>query len=300
MAQLVVLVTGLLPTSIGKTNVVAAIAAGLKREGVKVLAVKPYALFDWFTDYSSTLLSQEQGLPLSGDVVRLREAAGAKEGYTLLNPVSLVSAPLVPRTFIEARSPSSYYTLYGDPYRRLVLARTTYYMEGAYSVVYVNRWPLNRGLVRIDGQVLGSMIRRAARVYEFATLRDFREVVERAAYQALRSVLGYLANKYRALVIEGFSDLAWPLPADMGVSVVIAVAPGEALIYSADKYRMAVALKRGSVGGIRDVLLKDIFNLLNPEAIFDLPPVASNELPESLVEKYKDLIGYVLELLEAY
>jgi len=79
------------------------------------------------------------------------------------------------------------------------------------------------------------------------------------------------------------------------VHAVIAVAPGMAVAYDPERYKLAVRLK-AEVGG--EVRLEDLVDYLTPRAYFNLPPPSYGELPETRAEKLSPLVEYIARLAE--
>lgn len=295
-----ILVVGLLPSDSGKTTLATGIAAGLSSLGYRVVPFKPISAHNWYTQYSATLANLDRGIPLSEDIIKLAEASGASERMEALNPVDILTAPLNPGGFLDARAPSSFYSYMGDFFRQALISRISFVRSDGsiVSVGYRNKGIIEKNLVVYRREILERVTRRLSRVEDFTSVKALAEVLARNSMPAVDSALRYLDRRHRIILIESFNDAAWPLPAGAAVDMVIAVSPGLALIYDPARYRMAVQLREHAMPSFRSAVLSDVFDLVNPLMRLEVPPVPYGTVPESIAEKIDELVGLVSRAIE--
>ena len=300
MASAGVLIVGLVERGAGKTTLAVAVASALRKVGGRPGVFKPVARHDWFTQYDLTLENLRRRGLFCEDVVRLSRVAGIREPYELLNPVDVLLAPLDPTTFIDFRVPNTYYSFQGDLARRTILARLAVHREGELRrIALVNEWSLDRGILVVDEEVIEGVLEGVDEVVRVESIDAFKRALLSKSTKAVESCYRLLSERYPILVVEGYGDVAWPLPWRARVDVVLAVAPGVVLVYDPVKYKTAVELVSSAGKLYRGVRVSDIFGLLRPERAFKVGPVGKVELPESFsLRKYGGLLSYLVELLE--
>ncbi len=289
---------GLVPQRVGKTWVVSGLLAGLRERGVRCCGLKPLSSHDWYMDYGTTALSLREGLPLSGDVLELREAAGADEPLCVLNPVHLVLAPPDPAAFVELRVPGMYYVYVRSLDKRVLASRVTLLEAGSPALLgYLNEGASRRGVMAVGPGEVARALRRVDSLRRVGSAREVLRATEELAPRAIGGALDLLSGRYRVLVVEGYLDHAWTLPPREPVDLVVAVAPGSLLVYDPARYAGAISVRaQGRLGG--HVTLSDVFPLLTPVRSFRLEPMGGLEPPETKAERVGELVDLVVALLE--
>lgn len=296
--NLLVLIVGMARERVGKTALAEGLAAGLRELGFKVGLMKPTGFLDWYRDYATVREGAELGMLASREAFEARLLLGMRDPPEVLNPLAGLIAPLNLKAFYDYRVPRSFFIYQADVARRLVALRVTVFRGGGpASRGYVNRTLLEKGLTLLGREEVEDLLRRVEHVEEVHTPRELAVAAAGRAPEAIRSCLAHLSARYRVMIVEGLGDAAWPL-SDLSISVhaVIAVAPGVAVAYDPERYRLAVKLKAEVSGEVR---LEDIADYLVPRAYFKLPPLSCGELPETRAERLSPLIDYVARLAEA-
>ena len=288
----VVLVLGMLPAPVGKTQVAQGLVRGLAEVGFKAAHMKPTALLDAYRDW---LHLREYGL-VAREAVSARELLGVREPAELLSPVVMLTVPVSAKAFYDYSVPRSFFVYQADEARRLVAVRVASPEAGGLrSLALVNPVLLERGLSLMGREEVMGLLKRVELLEE---VRDRSQMLSRAnslAASAVEKCLAYLSERYRVLVVEGFSDGAWPL-GSLGVrpAAVLAVAPGQVVAYDPAKFAAVVGASAGVRGSVR---LEDVAGFIHPEAYFRLPMpgLGGGEAREGAADA---LMGYVLAKLE--
>ncbi|RLE96876.1 MAG: hypothetical protein DRJ96_05330 [Thermoprotei archaeon] len=296
--NLLVLIVGMTREGVGKTALAEGLAAGLKELGFRVGVMKPMGFLDWYKDYAVVREGAEEGVLASREAFEARLLLGLRDPPEVLNPLAGLVAPLNLKAFYDYRVPRSFFVYQADIMRRTVVLRVTLLKAGeTVSQGYVNKTLLEKGLTILDRDDVMNLLKRADRVEEVYSPHELAAIVASRAPEAIRSCLSRLSTKYRLIIVEGLGDAAWPLSdLSIGVHAVVAVAPGMAVAYDPERYKLAVELKAEVSGEVR---LEDIADYLTPRAYFRLPPLSYGELPETRAEKLSPLIEYVARLAEA-
>jgi Predicted P-loop ATPase/GTPase len=226
----IVLVLGLLQEPAGKTRVAQRLVQELAEVGFKALHVKPAALLDAYRDW---LHLREYGL-VAREAVSARELLGAREPAELLNPVAMLTVPVSAKAFYDYGVPQSFFVYQADEARRLVAVRlASPDVGGVKSFALVNPVLLERGLSLVGREEVLGLLKRVEALEE---VRDRAQMLSRAnalAANAVERCLSRLSERYRVLVVEGYSDGAWPLGSlEARPAAVLAVAPGQVVAYA--------------------------------------------------------------------
>jgi len=262
----------MLPHPLGKTQLAQRLVRGLAEVGYRAVHVKPIALLDAYRDW---LHLREYGL-VAGEAVSARELLGAREPAELLNPVAMLTVPVSAKAFYDYSVPRSFFVYQADEARRLVAVRiASPDAGGVKSLALVNPVLLERGLSLMGREEVLGLLKR---VDTFEEVRDRAQVLSRAntlAASAVKRCLEHLSERYRVLVVEGYSDGAWP-PGSLEVrpAAVLAVAPGQVVAYDPGKFVAVVGASAGVRGNVR---LEDVAGFIHPEAYFRLPPPGLGE-----------------------
>ncbi|RLF03999.1 MAG: hypothetical protein DRK00_07680 [Thermoprotei archaeon] len=296
--NLLVLIVGMVREEVGKTALAEGLAAGLRELGFRVGVMKPMGFLDWYRDYPVVREGAEEGMLASREAFEVRLLLGLRDPPELLNPLAGLVVPLNLKAFYEYRVPRSFFVYQADIMRRTVVLRVTTFRAGEpVSQGYVNRTLLEKGLTLLSRDDVRDLLKRVNHVEEVYSPHELAAVAASRAPEAVRSCLAHLSTRYRLIIVEGLGDAAWPL-SDLSIDVhaVVAVAPGVAVAYDPERYKLAVKLKAEVSGEVR---LEDIADYLVPRAYFRLPPLNYGELPETRAEKISPLIDYVARLAEA-
>ncbi len=300
MNSIKVLITGLYEKRSGKTYLASAILYALRTLGFKPGFFKPLSIHNWFTEYDTTLENLRFKSLFSRDVATLSQIAKIKDPYELLNPVDVLTAPLDPTVFINARVPDMYYSFSHDLLKTTLMARFSRYEDGVlYNRYLINEWALRRNILLVDEELIDRIMKNADEIAEIDTTKTFAYLMNKNFMNSVRSCLKAIESRYQIVVIESYGDLAWPLPRETRVSIVFAVAPGRVLIYEASRFKMAVELKKPLRGLHTNVRLNDIIGLLKPIKSFKVGPVHTAEIPESyVIRKYASITNFLISKLE--
>ncbi len=295
-----VLIVGLVPEKPGKTMAAIGIAAGLKKVGFNIVACKPLSIENWYLNYSATIEGINVGKPVSMDVIRFIEALDIEEPYELLNPVSNVTAPLNPEAFLEARSPTSFFTYRYDIFRQIFLSRISLPLREnkIYNMGLLNTSVLNRNFVYVPREILYGLTKRLDNLEKIPSIQAFSNTISLNAAKSIEASIHVLSKKYSIVIIEGYSDDAWPLHPNASIDIVVAVSPGKLLLYDAKKYRLAISLRSHLIPKPKSISLSDIFSLLNPMHVINFPPIPPNALPENIAEKMDEILGLLTRKIE--
>ena len=295
-----VLIVGLLPYDSGKTTLAMGLIAGLRRLGYKITPFKPISAHNWYTQYNATIVGMKYGIPLSEDIIKLVEAAEVNERFEILNPVDSVTAPLNPGAFWDWHSPSSFYTYASNFFRQVLVSRISFILSDNRIVNYgfLNKFSIEKRLIIFQPEVLSRITRKLGKIEKVEKISFLAEILASNSMPAIEHSLDYLKNKYRVVAIESFNDAAWPLPRNESVDVVVAVAPGQALIYDPEKYKLAVFLREHVMKPYKGAVLCDIFDLIKPIERIEVPPVSYGILPDSIADKLDRLVGIVSDEIE--
>jgi len=300
MSSIKVLITGLLERKTGKTYLASAMLYALRTLGFKPGFFKPLSIHNWFTEYDTTVENLRFKSLFSKDVATLSRIVKMKDPYELLNPVDFLTAPLDPTVFINARVPDMYYSFSYDLLKTTLMARFTKYEDGVlYNKYLINEWALRRNILLVDEELIDRITRNADEITTIDATKAFVHLINKNFINSINTCLKAIENKYQIVVIESYGDLAWPLPRETRVSMVLAVAPGRVLIYEASKFKIAVELKKPLRGLPTNVRLSDIIGLLKPVKSFKVGPVHTAEIPESYaIRKYASVINFLVSKLE--
>ncbi|RLE66649.1 MAG: hypothetical protein DRJ38_01020 [Thermoprotei archaeon] len=294
------LITGLLEKNSGKTYLAAAILYALRKLGFKPGFFKPISIHNWFTDYDTTLDNLRSKSLYCKDVAMLSQIARIRIPYELLNPIHFLTAPLDPCVFINARVPDMYYSFSYDLLKTTIIARfSRYEEERLYNIYLFNEWALQRNILLIDEEILDRITRNADEVLRVNAIKNFVYLMNKNFLNSTHTCLKAIEDKHHVIIVESYSNVAWPLPPQIQVAFVLAVSPGRVLIYEASKFKMAVELKKPLRGLYTNVKLSDIIGLLKPVGSFKVGPVHSAEIPESYaIRKYASVVNFLISKLE--
>ncbi|HFC49629.1 MAG TPA: hypothetical protein ENJ59_02740 [Thermofilum sp.] len=291
-----IFVLGLSPKC-GKTLIASALVKGLLDRSIRTGFIKPLSLVDTYIDLVAINRSADLGYPVSTEAVQLSEI-NPNLDYDLVNPVVLVSAPPRLDVFLERRTPSTYFAYVNNPFKRVVLVKTVFPRSIGARIGYLYEWLLARKLVYADEGILQEITRNIHRVLKINIHVDVESFLRNVMARAIMEVYEKLTKKQRVIIIEGFSEKAWPLPFPLKPDIVLVVAEGSVLMFNGDRYATAVAVK-GSYSDMSTLRTRDLISLLNPNRIFHTPPLSPLELVESRVEKLSELISAVVDFIEA-
>ena len=295
-----VLIASLLPNKGGKTTLITGIAYGLKEGGFKVGYFKPFSVYDWYLDYDAVITNTKYGTLFPSEIVRISESIGIKDPYELLNPISLLTVPVKPSAFIEAKVGTFLYEYFSDIFKRAIFCRFSYYkVNEILNILYYNEWLVKRNLAIFNpANAVEKVKKRASILYRLSDYRTLSQILLNEYSRSIKTVLEYLENRYRVIFIESYKDSAWPLPWDEEVNVVLVVTPGQVMVYDFKRFKAAVYLKYSGSLPLMHVVLKDIINMLTPLLVIETYPISKFEVPETISEKFSNVIQYLIKVIE--
>lgn len=281
----------------GKTLVASALVKGLLDNNVKAGFIKPLSLVDTYLDLAAISRSVDLGFPVSMEAVQLSEVDPSLD-YDVVNPLVLVSAPPRLETFLEARTPSTYFAYLDDPFKRIFFVKASFPQSIKMRLGYLNEWLLSRRLVHVDDEILRKISRNVDKVTKISIHIDVENFLREIISKAVGEAYERLSERRRVLIVEGVFDRAWPLPFYLRPDIVFIVAQGSVLMFRGDRYAAAVKVK-GDYSDMSVLRTRDVIALLNPSTIFHVPPLSTFELIESRMEKLSEVIGAVLDFIES-
>lgn len=296
--SIVILVIGSRPGPVGKTKASLILVKGLAEIGLKPFFVKPFAAVNWYENYDLYLQWEHYGKPFSSEFLAIKEIDDKKDPSEV-NPVCAVTSPLRVEYFIEGGSAEQVFKYEGDFGRSVVLTRISLLRDdGPTDLILVNSKIIKRNISLLDEKTVRRLSKSSSRINEIWGFNDYADNVMMNAALAIKEDIEYLMRRNIALIIEGYGNLAFPVPGLKKIDLVVAVHPGYALLYSPERYVSAVYVKEKVVRGMSAVTFEEIFGLLMPLAHVRLEPVASNETLETIVRKNIQFVDTVISLLE--
>jgi len=296
-----ILITGINRNNSGKTIVGVGIANGLKNKGYKVIPFKPFSFHNWFTQYSTTLENIKYGTIFSEDIFKLREVSNCRERYEVLNPVDNLIAPLDIYWFIEHNFTSMYYSYQLNIMRQILVTRVSYVNDRGriFNLGILNKWLIDREIAYVDNTVTNSVTKKFDEIVEVNDLDTLAKIIVDHSARAI-GLSCKLLEKYDKdiVLIESYSDSAWPFLSNISLDLVLAVAPGIVLVYPPEKYTIAVKIRTSIYKSLLGVSVKDILDYLSPIKHFKIPPVPSILIPETVEERIKELLDYIVSRIE--
>lgn len=294
----VILVIGSRPTPVGKTRASLTLLKGFDEIGLKPFFVKPFAAVNWYENYDLYLQWEHYGKPFSSEFLAISEM-GERSDPSEVNPVCAVTSPLRIEYFIESGSAEQIFKYESDFGRSVVLTRVSLLRDnGATDITLINSKVVKREISLLDEKKVRRLSKSSSRINEIWGFNDYADSVMINASLAIKEDIEYLAKRNIALIIEGYGNLAFPVPGLKKIDLVVAVHPGYALLYSPERYLSAVYVKEKVIKGMSAVTFEDVFGLLTPLAQIRLEPVSSNETLETSVRKNIHFVDTVVSLLE--
>ncbi len=276
------LVCGVLPEDAGKTTFAAALLYEASRRGLKACPFKPLSGHSYWWQYDSFKYCLSRGRLVCEDIVRLSEVCSVDLPLEALNPVDLLLAP-----------PSRLARLLASPsvqsYEWLAIGRFTACLDGSLShLVFYNEANLNEELRRLlDALAAGEVLP----VRSFKEFLDLHQVHYHGSVESCFRLVE--RGGFDLAVIEGFNDAVYPWRGVDDVDLVVAVAPGLALIYDASAFLEAVKRRPDPYTAI----FSDVAHAAAPKAKLKLPPLPRATLtdPSRVAEGYREALEAVLE-----
>ena len=293
------LIVGVKPGPSGKTEVALILLSALERIGLKPAFIKPFSAVNWYENYDLFLKWRDLGKPFSKEYLILREAFDFREDPSILNPVCAVASPLKIEYFLDSGSPEQLFRYEGDFGRSVVLTRITFLREKSFLDYYlVNAKIVKREISLLKQEDISRLTRSASKISEIWGFNDYADSVMMNSALAIKESLSLLVRQQVAVIIEGYGNLAMPVPGLRKVDLIVAVYPGYALFYEPKRYVSAVYVKERVVKGMNAVTVEDIFNLVNPTAKVRLSPHIPGESLETLVRRNAELAETAITILE--
>ena len=271
-----VLVVGLLPYDSGKTSVAAALTSELRARGVDAVAAKPVGAHSAWSQHHTVELSFKLGLLVGEDAYTLWLASGKAEPIELTSTLDVLTAPPDPtKAFYEAASQITW---------QAAVIRETH-LEDAPKTRHIlipenialTTPPLQDELLKLASALKAKPAER----------REVAKVITEASAEAEKS-LKVLEERHEVLIVESYNDAAAPTPS-LSYSTVIAVAPGRALVYPGDRYRLAAKAARQPPN---QLTVDKITPLLKPKHTIPTKPRDKSSLytPREDTQKLADII----------
>ncbi len=267
---MIVLVIGLIRFESGKTSFMIELLNYFIEHGFDVFPYKPVAGHNGWFQYETVLNSIRLGMLIGEDAYRYMEIMGCRECLELISPLDIL---LVPRDPIYYRGRvRAYLDSLEDMFRQAILARISipgakgvitrhYLVETNYKFMLESmKRPIEELLSSIDSVVRISLD-------EFTKL-----LLSPGIYNILDSILGELVSKHQVVLVEGFNDVALPIPSASSADYVVVVAPGRAYLYHGEVFRRALSALTTIFKPLA-ISTQSIFRLLrNPVVSVAIPP----------------------------
>ncbi len=285
-----VLVVGLKGVDSGKTTFSRALLSHLRDEGLDVCGFKPMAGNNIWYDYDVVSRALSEGRLFGRDAGLLKEESSGDVPEELINPVHRLWAE---PSIIDAAS--------GVP--AFILDRITFWPEGeddgenedddeaeAKGGNGALNFLVENANVHLNGEkkLLKKLYPKAAEVHCVEDASDLNCLVEAHYGRAIGSARRKIASEHDALVIEGYSDAAFPAGDVCDLDLVVGVEPWRISVYDPQRYMEAVRLTTPSYS--REVSTGKVTELLSPKRVVEYQP--SN--PDERVDRLKDIMPEVL------
>jgi len=273
-------VCGVLPEDAGKTTFTAALLHEASRRGLRACPFKPLSGHSYWWQYDSFKHCLSRRRLVCEDIVRLAEACSVDLPLEALNPVDLLLAP--PTSLTKLLAPPSV-----QNYEWLAIGRFTTYLRGSLShLVFYNETNLNEDL-----RELLDALGKALPVRSF---KEFLELHQAHYHGSVESCFKLIEQGgFDLIVVEGFNDAVYPWRGVDDMDLVIAVAPGLALIYDTTAFLEAIKLSPDPY----TTTFSEVASSTAPKAKLKLPPLSRAVLadPSKVAEKYRRALEDVLE-----
>ncbi len=276
-----VLVAGLLPHDSGKTSVAASLTSELRARGVDAVAAKPVGAHSAWSQHHTVKLSFELGLLVGEDAYILWNASERAEPIELMSPLDVMTAP---PDLAKARLYATQLT------HQAVLIRVSQLSE---ALIQSRHLAISENMASTTPP-LRSKLEKLASELKAAPVERSRvaDIILEASTDAERS-LRELESRHELTIVESYNDAVAPTPS-LNYYAVIAVAPGRALVYWGDRYRLAAKAARYQSN---QLTTDKIAPLLTPAYTVPLYPREKSSLytPREDTEKLAEIMLKALE-----
>lgn len=223
-----IVVSGLLPYSSGKTFFTLALADYLRKLGYSVSVVKPVAAHSFWEQYEYFLESRRLGVLVGEDAVKYIKA-GFIYDVDLQNPVDVMTAP---HDLMKHPSLDSYLTSLTSLVDQAVLARISLARQRNYYVIANNLSRLSDHLANEVREFAGSL----GKVEEVDSLWLYNKLTSREVDNLIAESIDSVISRHDVTLCESFSNALLPvLGLRTLVKHLIVVTPSRALVYGPDK-----------------------------------------------------------------
>lgn len=271
-----ILVNGLMAYNSGKTSLVEALLLRARETGQTVLPFKPRSGHNFWEHYDHSRACEALGLLVSRDILQLHGALEDPPPLTLMNPHHQLHCPMDPLPGAATKDPPA-------PTPDLILAERLSDPEDG-TTLFVHR-QANRAIA--PSAYLKALEASATRVQRFEEppLQEDLTRLTTALERAYRALL----QRTPHLLIESFSDVAWPLALPLaGIDRVVTVGGSRGFVFApADVYQAVEAL--------RESRMASLLPYLKARHSFVLPLLTSAERadPTRLVQGYQEALKVV-------
>ncbi|ASJ16806.1 ATPase [Thermococcus chitonophagus] len=266
------LIVGILPYDSGKTTLALSLIREALEHGIDVGVAKPVSGFNGWYQYEYLLKSVEFGFLIGEDSYKLHITAKSSDPVHLESPVTALLLPPDPE---RVGWKSSSYTAISY-HTNVVLLRI---LEDHFYV------PDNiKKLTRPMQEIIEPLIETTKPIEIKAD--EVQYLVMRGREEADKA-LGIIQNHHELTIIESYNNLAAPCTSALASDLIIAVAPGKAVLFDGDQYKKAIY----AISSIKEpwrVVTEDLMPLLKPLKKFEFKP-----------GEVSGLLNSVLEILEA-
>ncbi|MFA4647072.1 ATPase [Pyrococcus kukulkanii] len=266
------LIVGILPYDSGKTTLALSLIREALEYGIDVGVAKPVSGFNGWYQYEYLLKSIEFGFLIGEDSYKLHMAAKSSDPIYLESPVTALLLPPDPE---RVGWKSSSYTAISY-HTNVVLLRV---LEDHFCV------PDNIKRLTQPMQEAVAPLIEATKPAEIKA-EDAQHLLMRGREEASKT-LEVIRRNHELTVIESYNNIAAPCSSALNSDLIIAVAPGKAVILDGEKYRKAIY----AVSNIKEpwrIVTEDVIPLLKPLKKFEFKP-----------GKVSGLLDGVLEILKA-
>ena len=241
-----ILVVGLIPYESGKTEFVSGLSSVLEQLGFKTGYFKPVAGHDGWYQYDTLLYSMDKKLLIGHDAYVIAEKLGLLDKLHLISPLDIFTLPVDPvKLGLNMHVYDDHMSYIG---KRVVIMRFTRFLDNeaknyrhVYFVCRDTIDKLNNDLRRVYDELLTSLKTSESSFIDTVTSHVEKLLHTPQIYEIIDTYINYL-GEYDPLIIEGYNDVSSPTLGSLNVDYVFVVAPGKALLYSGERYRMAVNL----------------------------------------------------------
>lgn len=257
-----ILVVGFHEHESGKTIFTGSLVSILRRQGFNAIGVKPVAGVNiWESPWVIDEMRKKR-LVVSGDAIRLYRASGDSQEQEVINPLTVIYAPLDPNR--------SRWKLLSSGEDVAVLGRISSCKGNRVNTLhFINV----EGLDLVPPGVASTIVDTANRLNPHP-LRVTGEFVERVLtgeyIPEVESCMSKLLSQYELIIYESNSDVAVPTPSSLGSELVLVVGKSVVGVVEGERWSKAVEVLVGS-GGLRNMTVRDVIGLTGVSSVFYLP-----------------------------